>query len=483
MNCPGPVITCMARDWARSVIEKDRGAASVTSSAYLEKTRRLGEVLRRTSGVQPGLAPRLAPRLAKDTSNLFRNRTRSPTQALDVRDFNQVLSVDPAAGVAEVEGMTTYADLVAACLAQNVMPAVVPQLKTITVGGAVAGCGIESSSFRYGLVHESVQEMEILLGDGSTVVCTPDNAHSDLFFGFPNSYGTLGYALRLRLKVVPVSRHVKLSYLRFTRPTEYFSELARQCDRLENDFVDGVIFAPDDMVISLGQFVEDAPYTSDYTYRNIYYKSLRERTEDFLTTEDYLWRWDTDWFWCSKNLLAQHPLVRRLYGRRRLNSATYTRIMRWNARWKFTHYLDRLRGIHSESVIQDVDIPIENAPAFLSFYTENIGFMPVWTCPTRAFNKAHHFSLYPLDPEKLYVNFGFWDVIRETEKRPPGFYNRQVEDKVLALGGIKSLYSDSYFSAGQFWDIYNKPVYDQLKRHYDAGGVFTDLYAKCVLRD
>jgi hypothetical protein len=27
-----------------------------------------------------------------------------------------------------------------------------------------------------------------------------------------------------------------------------------------------------------------------------------------------LWRWDTDWFWCSKNLFAQNPLVRRLTG-------------------------------------------------------------------------------------------------------------------------------------------------------------------------
>ena len=35
----------------------------------------------------------------------------------------------------------------------------------------------------------------MLLPDGDIVVCTPTNEHSDLFFGFPNSYGTLGYAL------------------------------------------------------------------------------------------------------------------------------------------------------------------------------------------------------------------------------------------------------------------------------------------------
>ncbi len=46
------------------------------------------------------------------------------------------------------------------------MPFVVPQLKTITLGGAVTGLGIESSSFRSGLPHESVLEMEVLVGDG-----------------------------------------------------------------------------------------------------------------------------------------------------------------------------------------------------------------------------------------------------------------------------------------------------------------------------
>ena len=36
------------------------------------------------------------------------------------------------------------------------MPAVVPQLKSITLGGAVAGVGIEATSFRYGLVHDTI---------------------------------------------------------------------------------------------------------------------------------------------------------------------------------------------------------------------------------------------------------------------------------------------------------------------------------------
>ena len=168
-------------------------------------------------------------RLAKDTSNLFRDRQEGAGARLDVREFRHVLRVDPAAGTVDAEGMIPYGDLTAACLAQGVMPAVVPQLKSITLGGAVSGVGIESSSFRYGLVHETVDELEVLLADGSTVVARPDNEHRDLFFGFPNSYGTLGYALRVKAKVVPVKPYVHLTHVRHRDARALFADVGRWC--------------------------------------------------------------------------------------------------------------------------------------------------------------------------------------------------------------------------------------------------------------
>ncbi len=422
-------------------------------------------------------------RLNKATSNLFRERKHTGGPRLDVRDFNQVLVVDAANGWVEVEGMTTYAVLTEACLQHGVMPTVVPQLKSITIGGAVSGIGIESSSFRYGLVHETVQEMEILLGDGATVLCTPDNEHRDLFFGFPNSYGTLGYVLKLRVKTVPVKPFVKLTHVRHTDADAYFQDLGRWCGE-DIDFLDGTVFGKGGYYLTIGRFVDHAPYTSDYTFENIYYRSIRQRDEDYLTTADYIWRWDTDWFWCSRNLYAQNPVIRRLYGRSRLNSVTYTRIMRWNSKWKLTRGIDRLLGYRSESVIQDVDIPLQNCPEFLSFYLDNLRFTPVWICPIQARNGDARFDLYPLDSSQTYVNFGFWDVIRDRNRHlAEGHYNRLVEAKVGELGGIKSLYSDAYFTPEEFWSIYNRDAYRQLKTKYDPDGKLKDLYAKCVLRE
>jgi FAD/FMN-containing dehydrogenase len=420
--------------------------------------------------------------LAKDTSNLFRDRRGTARRRLDVREFRDVLHIDAAAGYVEAEGMISYEALVAECLAHGVMPAVVPQLKTITLGGAVSGVGIESSSHRHGLVHDTVYELDVLLGDGRVVTCTPDNEHADLYFGFPNSYGTLGYALRVMAKAVPVKPYVRLQHLGFGSAQEYFEALAARLAAGEVDFIDGTVFAPDRLYLTLGSFCEAAPCTSDYTFENIYYRSIAEKREDYLTIHDYLWRWDTDWFWCSKNVLAQNAFFRRfVFGKNRLGSRTYTRIMRWNSRFGLTKKLERVVGLHSESVIQDVDIPLARAGEFLDFYARNIGLWPQWICPIGPQPRSGRFSLYPVRSE-WYVNFGFWDVKRTREPHPAGHFNRMVEKKVAALGGIKSLYSDSYFPEEEFARLYGGEAYRALKAKYDPGGAFRGLYEKCVLR-
>lgn len=419
--------------------------------------------------------------IQKDTSNLFRRRQDAAHAKIDVRGFNQVLSVSPAEGWVEVEGMTPYATLVDATLAHGTMPCVVPQLKSITIGGAVSGLGIESSSFRHGLVHETVMEMDVLLATGEVVTCTPDSAHSDLFHGLPNSYGTLGYILRLKARTMPVTGYVHLRHHRHDRATDFFADLAARCES-DADFVDGVIFRPNEFYVTEARHVGSAPTISDYTFENIYYRSIREKPEDFLTTHDYIWRWDTDWFWCSKNLGMHNPLLRRLMGRRRLNSVTYTRIMRWNGRHNWTGKLDGLRGLHSESVIQDICIPIRRAGEFLDFLVDSIGLFPIWICPARHVNTTAPTPLFPMNEPVLYVDFGFWDVVKTREAYEPGHFNRLIERKTAELGGAKSLYSESYYGREEFWSIYNEPHYRALKAKYDPNGQLRDLYEKCVLR-
>jgi FAD/FMN-containing dehydrogenase len=80
------------------------------------------------------------------------------------------------------------------------------------------------------------------------------------------------------------------------------------------------------------------------------------------------------------------------------------------------------------------------------------------------------------------VNFGFWDVKRTREAHPAGHFNRLIEREVARLGGIKSLYSDSFFTEDEFSRAYGGEAYRALKAGYDPAGAFPGLYEKCVLR-
>lgn len=417
--------------------------------------------------------------LDKTTSNLFRSRRQEPRHRLDVRHFNQVLRIDASAGFADVEGMTTYDDLVRETLRCRRMPAVVPQLKSITVGGALAGIGIESSSFKYGFVHETVLEIEVLLSDGTIVVATKDNEHKDLLFGFANSYGTLGYALRIKIALVPAGAIVRLRHERYSDPDAYFDALGRVCRNRSVDFIDGTMFNGQEFYLTTGEFVERAEWLSDYTYEQIYYQSIRRRTVDYLTAQDYVWRWDTDWFWCSKHFFLQYPLMRRIWGKKRLCSRVY-----WKLRDRFNRSAVARRVIglvtgRQEAVIQDVEIPLEHAPDFVRFFDREIGIRPVWMCPVAAYDRSASFPLYPMEPQTLYVNFGFWDAV--STEHEEGYFNKLVEARVRELQGKKSLYSNSFYSREDFWRLYNEAAYLALKARYDPQGRLMDLYEKCVL--
>jgi FAD/FMN-containing dehydrogenase len=434
-------------------------------------------------------------RLAKRTSNLFRFRDPLPGRkagdgggaGLDVSAFTRVLHVDPRRRLAVVGGMTTYEDLTDATLRHGLIPPVVPQLKTITLGGAVTGLGIESTSLRNGLPHESVTEMEILTGDGRVVTATqgPGGEHADLFRGFPNSYGTLGYALSLTIELEPVQPYVHLRHFRFATPEACMAAVGQiaadgSLGGHRADFVDGTAFGPDEIYLTVGAYSEVAPWVSDYTGQRIYYRSLRGPREDFLTIRDYLWRWDTDWFWCSRAFGVQHPAIRRAWPRRYRRSDVYRAVVAFDRRYRLWETLNDRRGHPPhEAVIQDVEIPLGRSAEFARFFAGQVGMSPVWLCPLRL-RGDQPWPLYPLRPGEVYVNFGFWGTVPLPPGGPDGHYNRLVEAEVAALGGSKGLYSTSFYSPEQFWAQYNGPAYAALKREYDGAGRLAGLYEKCV---
>jgi FAD/FMN-containing dehydrogenase len=426
-------------------------------------------------------------RLAKRTSNLFRPRAATSAPGLDVSGLDGVIAIDTAARTADVQGMCTYEDLVDATLPHHLIPLVVPQLRTITLGGAVTGLGIESTSFRSGLPHESVLEMDVFTGAGEVVTCRPGD---DLFDAFPNSYGSLGYATRLQIELEAVPDHVALRHLRFDdagllAKTVVEITDSRSYDGTRVDGLDGVAFAPGEYYLTLATWTDRGGATSDYAGQQVYYKSVQQRAAsgsgtDLLTTYDYLWRWDTDWFWCSGAFGAQHPVVRRIWPRRWRRSDVYHKLLGLDRRFSIADRLDRRAGRPlRERVIQDVEVPVERLPEFLEWFDDAVGMRPVWLCPCKA---ERDWPTYPLKPGALYVNVGFWGTVHVGPEAPEGPLNRAIETRVHELGGHKSLYSEAFYDRDTFDELYDGANLAAVKRRYDPQDRLTSLYDKAVKR-
>ena len=277
--------------------------------------------------------------------------------------------------------------------------------------------------------------------------------HADLFYGFPNSYGTLGYALRLRARTrAGAAVRARRATSGIATRDAFFAALATACAS-DADFVDGVAFAPDALYLNVGRFIDDAPSRQRLHVRvDLLPLDRASWREDHLTTHDYLWRWDTDWFWCSKNLGAQNPLVRRLLGRQRLSSRTYQKIMRWNAALERDRAprppAPRPRRVgdpgHRRAARGRSGVPARSS-------SSEVPIAPVWICPLRGGPDADRFALYPLRPGALVRQ------LRLLGRRAHGRRRSRrrtsiacVEDTVARLGGIKSLYSESFYDRAAF---------------------------------
>ena len=425
----------------------------------------------------------LTVRLAKKTSNLFRPRAASDAPGLDVSGLGGVISIDVEARTADVQGMCTYEALVDATLPHGLIPYVVPQLRTITLGGAVSGLGIESTSFRSGLPHESVSEMDVFTGAGEVVTTKPGD---DLFDTFPNSYGSLGYATRLRIALEKVPSYVSLRHVRFDDAGLLSKTIAqimetKEYDGVLVDGVDGTAFRPGEYYLTLAEWTDRAPTSpSDYTGRQIYYRSIQERDRDLLTIYDYLWRWDTDWFWCSRAFGAQHPLARRFWPRRYKRSDVYYRMVQLDQRFHIGAWLDRRKGNpEGERVVQDVEIPVERLGEFFDWFDAEVGMRPVWLCPLFAGKK---WPTYPLQPREIYVNVGFWGNVAVGPEAANAPRNRAIEAKVHELHGHKSLYSEAFYDRETFDRLYDGANLARVKDRYDPDHRLTSLYDKAVKR-
>ena len=438
-------------------------------AAYEDKKKLLTESLQSSAG---GVS------LGKGTSsNLFRYQTRAKAgRRIDLSGFNRVLRVDAARRVLEVEGLATFESIVDQTLAQGLVPLITPELKHITIGGAIVGIGIESNCYRHGFVHDGLLEAEVLLPDGRIVTCSAER-EPDLFRALPNSYGTLGYILRASMRLMPALPYVHLHTTHFSDVDGYLAAMREATTRPDIDFVEGTFYSASSLYLTVSRFVGKPPRVDDILRRNIFYRLIEREADVYLSAKDYLFRYDPDWFWNVPETPA-YNLFRRLAPASMRNSGFYKRYI--DAK---TRLLDRVapdRAQPEEPLIQDWEVPWANAEELIRFSIAevNLDGRPWAAVPIVAPRQP---TIYPIKPNELYFNLGCYLQVRRPEGKPPYYYTKIMDKKCFELGGIKMLYSSSFLTEPEFDALYNGEAYRALKWKYDAAGNAQTLYRKVAM--
>ncbi|MGH2692885.1 MAG: FAD-binding oxidoreductase [Actinomycetota bacterium] len=395
---------------------------------------------------------------------------RFRSKRVDASGLNRILEINPDLRTCTAEPGVTLAEAVAATLAHGLVPALVPELEGITLGGAVAGCSIESSSFRHGGFHDTCLEYELVTGEGEVLTCSRDD-EPFLFEMVHGSYGTLGVLSRITFRLVPARPYVRVEYERHTDSASFHRALLDRVEAADVDFIDGIVHSPQEWVLCLGRFVESAPTTSSYRWLDVYYKSTRRLGADHLTTPDYFFRYDAEAHWLSRTVppLEWKP-VRFLFGKAFLGS---TNMIRWSRR--LAPVFRRIR--ERPDVVCDYFIPAGRVPEFYGWYLREMPYFPLWVVPYRVpqvypWLSDEHAARFEGD---LFVDLAVYGMRNED---PNLDRSKQLEQKTFELGGIKTLISRNHYSPERFWSIYHRANYQKAKERLDPQGLFPGLYEK-----
>lgn len=441
----------------------------MNQSLHSQKVERLASQLREEKGegyasLQKSEVSHMLP-LANDA--------RRHDQKINIRDFKEIIEIDPTQKIAKVEPGVTFSDLVQATLKHGLIPYLVPELKTITIGGAISGGSVESMSYRYGGFHDNCLEYEIVTGNGVVLRCSPQE-NSEIFQMMHYSYGTLGILTQITFKLMEAKPYVRMRYEKHTTYDAYMQALTEHCRKGTADFIDAIIHGPDRYSICLGTMTDEAPYTSSYDYLKVFYKSTWKRDEDYLKIYDYFFRYDADCHWLSRKIPGLETLPGRLlFGKAFLSS---TRLLKLSN--KLTPFI---QGKGRPDVVLDCFIPSSRFGNFYEFYQKRFNYYPLWIVPYRI---TQPYAFLADDYAQGIADDLFIDcaIYGKPNNEPDVDYYQLLEEKLFELNGIKALIASNSYTEDRFWSIYNRDRYQRVKGITDPTGRFRNLYEKVHCR-
>lgn len=411
-----------------------------------------------------------------------------------------------------VEPGVTMRQLLDWTVRQGLVPPVVAEFQEITVGGAIMGAALESSSFRYGQFNDSCSDYVLVLADGSKVR-TSAHAHPQLHAALAGSYGTLATLVAARVELKPAKLYVKLSYQLLEQTEAVAEAIDTTCDAANPpDYVDAIVFDAKRIVLMVGRLVDtiEAPLVRfnrpwhRWFVHHVHAKVESALSDDTIPLRDYLFRYDRAAFWMGQFCTSPLAMLRFLFSWRLdapglvddLHRA-YDRHpptlfpgplfrMCMGARLSSSSLYRTLHCLPHETLVnmfhvQDFYIPLAKLTVFLNHLEKHVGIYPLWLCPVKGasdeqFLSSHHLSAASRSPRPDFVNVGVYGI--PANGRPVPDVIEELEELTHSLGGRKMLYATNRIPEERFWQIYDKEYYASLRQDVFASGILPDLYSK-----
>ncbi|WP_257456481.1 FAD-binding oxidoreductase [Archangium lipolyticum] len=390
-----------------------------------------------------------------------RNDRRRSDEKIDLSDLDQIIEIDPVGMTCTVEPAVTFDEVVRTTLPYGLIPIIVPEHKTITLGGAVAGCSIESMSFRYGGFHDTCLEYELITAKGDVLRCSPDQ-HPLVFQMIHGSFGTLGILSKLKFKLVRAAPYVHVTYETYSTLEAFQQAIWRHFTAQDADYLDGQIFSPTKHVLCVGRFAERAPYVSRYDWLKAYCESIPRLSEDYLTVYDYLFRYDRG---------VTHVTPRSLVGR-----ALFGKLVHSDSVLRAADRFHPFLPTKNPQVIVDVFVPFSRTAEFMDWYHREMHFYPVWCVPYRRMRDYEWLTpqWWSGVKDPLFLDLAVYGLPQRAGRN----IYKEFEDELLRVNGTKTLISYNYYDEQTFWSLWNKETYQAVKQLTDPDNIFRDLYTK-----
>ncbi len=407
------------------------------------------------------------------------NSTRGENTAeyfwIDISALDNVIELNKEKSYVLVEPNVSMDKLVATTLRYGLLPKVVMEFPGITVGGAINGATLESSSFRHGQFNDNCVEYEIILGNGE-VISVSEKENKDMFYGISGIYGSLGLVTLAKVLLVPAKKYVHTTFYPVKTWKAALEFIKEQMQESTIDFIEGIIFDKEKAVVITGKLTDGkTALITTYTKASDlwFYEQARKVSnkngvrEELIAIVDYLFRYNRGAFWVGEYVFPLLHIPNNRLMRYLLNPVFNTRKL-YDGMVAF--------NIGQMYFVQDFYVPYNKSLDLLEYTDKNIGIYPIWLCPIKPTQTPQKLSPHNIDDTVL-MDIGIWGQTEKYLADPIGA-NRSFESFAKKIGGKKMLYAHQYYTEDEFWKIYDKKWYDQLRKKYKADKTFPDVWQK-----